>query len=127
FFALRPERGFDYRATSARTWPTGDELPFDDKVLSKYAPDYVSEAEYRKLLNENKARAVLVEAAKLPKVSIEGSPTSRLPKNAEAKMAKQMTDAQRFAARNQQSVDRLHDVLKDGEPDRANLNSTRWQ
>jgi hypothetical protein len=132
FFALRAGRGYGFRPTSSNTWPTGDEMRFDDKVVSRYAPDYVSEAEYRKLLAENKARAVLVEAAKLPRVSIEGSPTSHFPKNvdaknAEAKMAKQMTDAQRFAARNQQNVDRLHEILKDGESDRAKLNSPRWQ
>jgi hypothetical protein len=127
FFALRADRGYGYRPTSSNTWPTGDEMRFDDKVVSRYAPDYVSETEYRKLLAENKARAVLVEAAKLPRLSIEGSPGTHFPKNAEAKMAKQMTAAQQFAARNLPPVDRLHDILKDGESDRAKLNSPRWQ
>jgi hypothetical protein len=127
FFALRPGLGFGYRGVSARAWPTGDELRFDEKVVSKYAPDYVSEAEYRKLLAENKARAALCEAATLPKVTIEGSPGSRFPKGAEAKMAKQFSAAQQFAARNSPGVDRLHNVLAQGEAERAKLTSPRWQ
>jgi len=42
-------------------------------------------------------------------------------------MAKQMTAAQQFAARNLPPVDRLYDILKDGESDRAKLSSPRWQ
>jgi hypothetical protein len=127
FFALRPGTGFGYRGVSARTWPTGDELQFEDNVLSKYAPDYVSEAEYRKLLVENAACAALCEAARGAKVTIEGAPGARFPKGAEAKMAKQLSAAQQFAARNSPPVDDLYNILVKGEADRANLTSTRWQ
>ena len=64
----------------------GSELRFDEKVVSRYAPDYVREAEYRKLLADNKACAALAEAAKLPKVSrwkaipARGSPKTLRPK-----------------------------------------------
>jgi hypothetical protein len=127
FFALRPELGYGYRGASARAWPPGGELRFEDKVVNKYAPDYVSEAEYRKLLAENKARAVLCEAAKLPLVAIEGSPTLRFPKGVEAKMAKQMTAAQQFAARNLPPIVQLHELLMPGEEARAALKGSRWQ
>jgi hypothetical protein len=127
FFALRPGLGYGYRGVSARTWPTGDELRFEENVVAKYAPDYVSEAEYRKLLAENKARSALCEAAKLQRVAIEGSPGSRFPKGAEGKMAKQMSAAQQFAARNLPEVDRLYNILAQGEADRAKLTSPRWQ
>lgn len=127
YFALRPGLGYGYRGVSARTWPNGDELRFEEKVVSKYAPDYVSEAEYRKLLSENKARAALCEAAKHPKVTIEGSPGSHFPKAVEAKMAKQMSAAQQFAARNLPEVEKLYNLLTPGEPDRAKLTGPRWQ
>src|SRR5437667_3207274 len=58
---------------------------------------------------------------------MEGTPGSRFPKEAEAKMAKQMSAAQQFAARNLPSVERLYDVLIKGESDRAKLTSPRWQ
>jgi hypothetical protein len=127
FFALRPGLGFGYRGVSARIWPNGDELRFGEKVVSKYAPDYVSEAEYQKLLSENKARAALCEAAKLPRVAIEGSPGSHFPKAVEAKMAKQMSAAQQFAARNLPEIDKLYNLLAPGESDRAKLTGLRWQ
>jgi hypothetical protein len=127
FIALRPGLGYDDRSVNARTWPNGDELRFEEPVVSRYAPDYVSAADYQKLLNENKARAALVAAAKMPKVTIEGSPGSRFPKGAEAKMAKQLSAAQQFAASNAPRVDRLYEILAPGEADRSKLTSPRWQ
>ena len=127
FFALRPGLGYGYRGVNARTWPNGSELRFDEAVVSRYTPDYVSEAEYRKLLADNKACTAIIEAAKLPKVSMEGTPGSRFPKDVEAKMAKQMSAAQQFAARNGPPVDRLYDLLSKAESDRAKLTSPRWQ
>jgi len=126
FFAIRDE-GTGSRAVAYSFWPSGSELRFEDGVVSKYAPDYGSEAEYRKLLAENKARAVLHEAAKLPAVKIEGMPVLRFPKGAEAKMAKQTSQAQQFAARNLPALERLLDVLSPGEADRDKLTGTRWQ
>jgi hypothetical protein len=127
FIAIRPRDGFGYGGIGGQSWPPGGELRFDESVVSKYAPDYVSLPDYQKLLTENKARAALCEAAKLPKVAIEGSPGSRFPKTVEAKMAKQFSQAQQFAARNSPPVDQLCDVLSKGEPDRAKLTSPRWQ
>lgn len=127
FLALRPEFGFGYRGAGAAIWPTGDELRFEPQVVNRYTPDYVSSAEYQQLLANNKARAALVAAAKLPKVSIEGMPGSRFPKAAEAKMANQLSAAQKFAASNSPRVDRLYEVLAAGEGERSQLTGLRWQ
>jgi hypothetical protein len=127
FFALRTGLGYGYRAVSGLGWPNGSELRFDDSVVSRYTPDYVSEADYKKLLAENKACAALVEAARLPSVKMEGMPGSIFPKDAEAKMAKQMSAAQQFAARNLPQVEHLLEVLVKGEGDRAKITSPRWQ
>jgi hypothetical protein len=126
FFAIR-DAGTGSQAVAYSYWPSGSELRFEDGVVNKYAPDYGSEAEYRKLLAENKARAVLHEAAKSPVVKIEGSPVLRFPKGAEAKMAKQTSQAQQFAARNLPELDRLQAVLAPGEAERDKLTGPRWQ
>jgi hypothetical protein len=42
-------------------------------------------------------------------------------------MAQKMSQAQQFAARNLPSVERLCDLLTQGEADRAKLTSPRWQ
>jgi von Willebrand factor type A domain-containing protein len=127
FFALRPGQGYGYRAVSALTWPNGKELRFDESVVSRYAPDYVSEAEYRKLLADNKAYAALVAAAQVPAVKMEGQPGSLFAKADEAKMAKTLSGAQQFAARNLPPVEHLLDMLVKGEPDRAKVTHPRWQ
>jgi hypothetical protein len=127
FLALRPEFGYGYRGVSAQTWPPGTELKFDEKVVGRYAPDYVSADDYQKLLAENKACQALTEAARRPKVVIEGSPGAHFPKDAEAKMAKKLSAAQQFAARFSPAVDELAAILLQGEGDRAKLTSPRWQ
>ena len=124
FFALR---GSSSGGGVNRDWPTGSEARFDEGTLSKYAPDYVSEAEYQKLLGENKARAALVAAARLPRVVVDGSPSANFPKQAEAQMARQLSQAQQFAAKNSPPVDQLYEALAPGESDREKLTSARWQ
>jgi hypothetical protein len=42
-------------------------------------------------------------------------------------MAKKMTEAQQYAARNKKPIDDLHDLLVKGEADRDKLTSPRWQ
>lgn len=130
FFAIRPDAGgsaYSYRGTTSQYWPTGEELRFADDAASKYAPDYVSEADYRKLLAENKARQTLHEAAKQPKLVVEEYPTLTFPKGTEAQNARTITTAQQFAAKYTPQVDRLYNILAPGEADRDKLSSPRWQ
>ena len=77
---------------------TGDVKP---NLLAKYAPDYLNEDQYKQLLAQNKCRMALHNAALLP-------PTAGLDPNVrtsfqkekdEATLAKQITVAQRAAAR----------------------------
>jgi hypothetical protein len=130
FFAIRPDAGgsaYSYYGTAYKYWPTGEELRFDESTVSRYAPDYVSEAEYRQLLAENKARQALHEAAKLPKLVVEDYPSLTFPKGTEAQNARNITTAQQFAAKYTPAVDRLYNVLAPGEADRDKLTSPRWQ
>lgn len=122
FLAVRSAGGF-----SGGSWPSATAQRFDEKSLSKYAPDYVSDAEYQKLLTENKARAALVAAARHAKVTVEGYPESRFTKGTEAQNAKKFSQGQQFAAKNLPPVDQLYDALSPGESDRDKLTGARWQ
>jgi hypothetical protein len=126
FVAIRNE-GSGSQAVATMFWPSGSELRFSENSVSKYAPDYVSEADYHKLLAENKCRAALHEAAKLPLVKLEGAPVLRFPKGTEAKVARQTSQAQQFAARNLPGLDRLLGILAPAESDRDKLIGPRWQ
>ena len=131
FLAIRPENGdsrFDYsQPTSNQSWPPGNETRFDPDVVKRYAPQYISAAEYNRLLSENKAWQALVNAAKLPKVSVFDSPTTSFPKANDAQMARQLTQAQQFPAKHLPPVDRLYAMLSAGEGDRDKLTSPKLQ
>jgi len=98
---LLASTNFSRRRPSDAAWPSqsawkqlneavgGNLIPVDFP-LSVFKTDPNGAA--AKLLAENKARAVLVEAAKLPKVSIEGS---RVAITAESKSEKEAKDGDR--------------------------------
>jgi hypothetical protein len=121
FIGVRPSGG------GAGSWPTGSEVRFDPQVMKKYAPDYVSTEDYHKLLQENKARLALVEAAKLPKADVLMNPPTTFPKRNEAQMKKDLMVGQKEAARVSPEIDKLVETLQIGEGDRGKLTSPRWQ
>jgi hypothetical protein len=129
FLIVRPtgSETYSYRGVGYSFWPSGQELKFDDAVVSRYAPDYVSADEYRKLLAQNKARMALHLAAKAPATKIDDEPELRFEKKSEAKMAQQLSKAQQFAARHAPAIDKFYDILQPGEADRDKLTSPRWQ
>lgn len=100
-------------------------------LSGKYAPDYVSEDEYQRLLAENKCRMALHKASLLP--PCEGLPLGppvRLdfPKSKdEAALAKDLTKAQQPAAEHDLAIQKLYDTLVAGEPDRPKLTGARWR
>lgn len=128
FLPVRPTSGTVYGYGGTKFWPTGSEMRFETPSLSKYAPDYVSEAEYQRLLSENKARAALHEAAKIGKADILDNPDTQFAKgNSEAQLKRRLDEAQQACARVAPQIDRLYDVLVIGEGDRDKLTSPRWQ
>jgi hypothetical protein len=128
FLAIRRSAGSFTTFGSVRTWPTGAEIGFDPAVVSRYAPDYVSADDYKKLLASSKARQALVEAAKIGRADILDNPNLSFPKvDNEAQMKRQLDEAQQASARVAPQLDRLYEVLLAGEADRDRLDSPRWQ
>ena len=128
FLPVRPTSGTVYGYGGTKFWPTGAELRFETPHLAKYAPDYVGEAEYQKLLSENKARGALHEAAKIGKAEILDNPDTQFQKgNSEAQLKRRLDEAQQASARVAPQIDRLYDTLVGGEGDRDKLTSPRWQ
>jgi len=125
FLAIRPDSHSDNGFQGGGFWPNGSELRFDSESPAKYAPEYVSAEEYRKLLAENKARQALVNAALLPKLQITDSPDRQFAKSNEAQMKRTLDRAQQYAATNAPKVDKLYDILAAGEGDRTKLTSPR--
>ena len=99
---------------------------WDPKVIRKYAPDYVTEADYRQILT-NKACAALVEAARQPRIEVLNSFQTSFPKSDEASFKRLLDGAQREAAKFEPKVMAFCEILQRGEADRGKLTRPRWQ
>jgi hypothetical protein len=98
------------------------------ELLQRYAPDYVNEAQYRKLLAENKCRAALHQASQLPATfGLEATSAEFAQTSNEAQMAQRITTAQQQAALREQPIQQFYDALIAGESDRPKLTGARWQ
>ncbi|MCC7087495.1 MAG: VWA domain-containing protein [Pirellulales bacterium] len=98
------------------------------ELLERYTPDYVDEAQYRRLLAENKCRMALHNAALLPaQIGLEAMSAEFVPSSNEAQLAKNITRAQEAAAIKDQPMQQLYDALVAGESERTNLTGARWQ
>jgi hypothetical protein len=110
-------------------WNTTADGTVDSDVLAKHAPDYVSPREYQNLLSENKARAALVNAAKVAHADQNFTVgTTRIGKQSDqARLANMINNWQRSPADRSVDVDRIYDALAPGEADRPKLTGARWQ
>lgn len=100
---------------------------FKPSQRRRYAPDYVTDAEYAKLLESNAACRALVNAGKQPPVDMATRLTYDFPVMNEAALKRLLDDAQREAARLEPRLSALYEALAAGERDRPKLQSRRWQ
>ncbi|HET6883924.1 MAG TPA: vWA domain-containing protein [Pirellulales bacterium] len=100
---------------------------FDSTIMRTYQPDYVSVKEYEQKLAHNKARSALVQAARESQIQPMDNPRLEFPKTDEAGFKRTLDEAQKDAAKLGPKVDRLYQILKDGEKDRGKLTEPRWQ
>lgn len=128
YLVLRPEAGeFAFVSALNTQWPSPGAPRFDPEIMRRYAPDYVSAAEYQKLLSENKARQALHDAAKLGEVELSEFPQTSFNKTDEATMARVLSQAQQVAAKLEPTANRWYEILEKGEADRGKLTEPRWQ
>jgi hypothetical protein len=100
---------------------------YDPSVIRKYAPDYVSESAYQQLLDKNAARRALHEAARMEPVELLERPVTQFAYRDEVQMVRDVSRAQLAAARLEPPLQKVHDLLKNGESGRAELTRPRWQ
>lgn len=128
YFSVHPNRQDGYvgrNQTSAMT--THISRFFDPLVMRNYRPDYVPESEYRNRLAANTAKAALVQAASESWTDSMEDIRLRFPKVDEASLARDLSQAQRVAAKLEPKLIRLAGILRRGEAGRDNLTEPRWQ
>src|SRR5436190_2940121 len=86
YFAVHPNRDVRRAVSRQETQAFSSHIShfFDPASMRRYRPDYVSATEYKKRVSANKARYVLLEAAKTSQLDQLASPNPRLVKSNKA-------------------------------------------
>jgi von Willebrand factor type A domain len=129
YFTVHPDRKVGEQVSSNDTSPYATHLAafFDEKIMRNYRPDYLSADQYKQLLAQNRAYAALVEAAQLTWMAPMQDVRRVFPKVDDAQFARELSTAQRSAAKIEPQIEQLLTVLRKGEPDRPKAMSPRWQ
>lgn len=129
YFAVHPNRNASGRVTDRDVVAMASQLRhfFDPQVMQQYRPDYRTKAEIDGLLAGNRAKKALVEAAKNSEINPMESPTMTFPRENDGELARLLGLAQRDAALLLDRIDRIHDTLEKGLPDRPKIEEKRWQ
>ena len=129
YFAAHPNRKVGRRLRGNETGIMSAYISrfFDPHVMRAYRPDYVSVSEYRDLLENNAARAALVNAAQYSWTQPMQNPPMQFPKIDDAEFARSLSLAQRQAAELEPVIQRVAETLRSGEADRPQLVNPRWQ
>jgi hypothetical protein len=129
YFATHPNRQVGKRVSDDETNNLAPVYTafFDGDAMRRYQPDYVSNAEYLRLVQSSRSRRALIEAARMTWTSPLDDVRRRFPKRDEAELAQELTTAQRAAAVLQPKLDMLCQTLLAGEADRAKEDEPRWQ
>jgi hypothetical protein len=129
YFTVHPNRNVNRMVSRNQVEPFSAHIKyfFDSEIMRRYKPDYVSAEEYARRVKANKSReALLVAARETYRANME-NPTLRFVKRSEPDLANDLSEAQRAAAALEPKLERLYNILKDGEADREKEQSPRWQ
>ncbi|HEX6963229.1 MAG TPA: vWA domain-containing protein, partial [Lacipirellula sp.] len=129
YFAAHPNRVVGRKVSGQETNNLSAHFAafFEEEAMRPYQPDYVPVEEYMRLLQTNRARQALVEAAAMTWTSPMENVRLRFPKRDEAELAQSLSIAQRAAAILQPKINAICEVLLAGEEDRPKLRELRWQ
>lgn len=129
YFTVHPNREVGKKLNPWETAAMSSQLVsfFDPLIMRSYRPDYVSVRQYRELLSSNRACSSLVEAAQLSWTTQMENVRLNFPKQDESQLARDLSNAQRNAAKIEPQVEQLVNVLRQGEKDRLKVTKPRWQ
>jgi hypothetical protein len=129
YFTVHPNRETGKRI---RPWETAAMTShfsafFDPRIMRTYRPNYLPVDEYYKFVKSNAACAALVEAAQLSATTPMENVRLRFPRIDDAQFARDLSNAQRTAAKLEPRTNALVSILRQGERDRSKLTTPRWE
>lgn len=129
YFTVHPNRKVGGQVASWETAAYASHLAtfFDERVMRTYQPDYLTVDQYYKMLSQNRACMALVQAAQLSWTTPMQDVRRRFPKADDAQLARDLSVAQRDAAKIEPKIAQLVSILRQGEADRPKVTKPRWQ
>ena len=129
YFTVHPNREKGRRIRPWETAAMSSHLGsfFDARVMRSYRPEYVPAQQYFAHVKSNQACAALVEASRLSAITPMENVRLRFPRIDDAQFARELSNAQRTAAKLEPKVSALAAILRQGEQDRDKLTTPRWQ
>lgn len=129
YFTVHPNRKVGERISAWETAAYASHLTtfFDERVMRTYQPDYVTVDQYYQFLSKNRACASLVQAAQLSWTTPLQDVRRRFPKIDDAQLARELSVAQRDAAKLEPKILQIVSILRQGEADRSKVTKPRWQ
>ena len=133
YFCVHANRGASGRVGDAATAPMSSRLRyfFEHDAMKAYRPDYMSQAEIKKRIDANKAKASLVKAAEeVEKRDGLGEMKSiqlTFPRETEGQLVELLSDAQKESATLLPRIEAVQRILEEGKADRAKVTEKRWQ
>jgi hypothetical protein len=129
YFTVHPNREVGKQVRPWQTAAMSSHLSsfFDSRVMRNYRPEYVPAREYMDLLKSNAACAALVEASRLSATAPMENVRLRFPRIDDGQFARDLSNAQRAAAKLEPKLQALAALLRQGERDRDKVTASRWQ
>jgi von Willebrand factor type A domain len=129
YFTVHPNRETGKRLHPWETAAMSSHLSsfFDARVMRNYRPAYVPAQQYFEFVQGNAACAALVEASRLSAVTPMENVRLRFPRVDDAQFARDLSNAQRTAAKLEPKIAALAAVLRQGEAGRNAVTTPRWQ
>ncbi|MEL6107511.1 MAG: vWA domain-containing protein [Planctomycetota bacterium] len=129
FFNVHPNRNVARRVRQREiaAFASGMEYFFDPAKMSRYRPDYLAPQDYVSKVKASPLRNALVTAAQRRPASGITRPRLRFLGNDQARLAADLTRAQQDAARLEQPLGQLANILQPGMKLREDEPSPRWR
>ncbi len=129
YFTVHPNRNVNrrVRGSEIEAYSANLEYFFDPIKMAPYRPDYVSPADYMRMVKASPLRKALIDAGQMPGVEGLERPQTRFVKRSEAALVGQLSQAQQDAARLEPRLNSMSEVLLRGEAARDEETSPRWQ
>jgi hypothetical protein len=128
YFAIHPNRRTDRRISARQTAAYSAHLArfFDEVVMRRYQPEYVSLREYDQRVAASPVRTAVIQAAQMQLSRME-DPVLRFVRESEAQFEAALEGAQKPAAKLEERLQRLVQLLQSGEKHRDEELAPRWQ